>query len=128
MESFVCILTQQETGAELFMFFAAVFCIFKRPPSYRKRQKYYVIYGGILLVLFMIQLASEVLWGQYMWIDHRNYPGGPLAFYAATQVQWYVVIGTSATALANIFGDGLLVRTVSLSVEAQTKGLTQWRN
>ena len=114
MESFVCILTQQETGAELFMFFAAVFCILKRPPNYRKRQKYYVIYGGILLVLFMIQLASEVLWGQYMWIDHRNYPGGPLAFYAATQVQWYVVIGTSATALANIFGDGLLVRTVSL--------------
>ena len=98
---------------ELFMFFAAVYCISQRPLNYRKRQKFYIIYGAILLVLFMIQLASEVLWGQYMWIDHRDYPGGPLAFYAATQVAWYVVIGTFATALANILGDGLLVRIIS---------------
>ena len=116
MESFVCILTQQEAGVELFMFFAAVYCIYQRPSNYRKRQKYYIFYGAILLVLFMIQLASEVLWGQFMWIDHRNYPGGPLAFYAASQVEWYVVIGTSATALANIFGDGLLVRTITITL------------
>ena len=108
-ESFVCILTKQGAGVETFTFFAAVYCISQRSPDYRKRQRFYVAYGGVLLSLFTIQLASEALWGQYMWIDHRNYPGGPLGFYAASQVAWYVVIGLVATAVVNILGDGLLV-------------------
>ena len=108
-------LTQQEAGMEIFTFFAAVYCISHRSSShYRKTEKLYVVYGGILLVLVTIEVVPEALWCQYIWIDHRNYPGGPLGFYRASQSTWYGALGFAADATANILGDGLLVRSISL--------------
>jgi len=94
---------------EIFTYFSAVYCISHRSLDYRKRQRFYIVYGAILLALVTIQVISNALWGELMWIDRRNYPGGPLGFYAASQVAWYVVTGCASTATANIFGDGLLV-------------------
>jgi hypothetical protein len=85
-----------------------------RPSYYRKRHRFYIVYGGVLLALAAIQVASKSLWGQLMWIDRRNHPGGPLGFYLASQRAWYVIIGVVATAMANSIGDGLLVRPISL--------------
>jgi hypothetical protein len=99
---------------EIFTFFAAVYCILQRPPQYRKRQRFYIIYGAVLLALVAVQVGSDGLWGEFMWIDHRNHPGGPLGFYVASQVAWYVIAGGVSTAMANIVGDGLLVRPISL--------------
>jgi hypothetical protein len=47
-----------------------------------------------------------------MWIDHRNYPGGPLGYLAATEAAWFNILGQAATAAANILGDGILVRLI----------------
>jgi len=100
---------KQETGVEIFTFFAATYCIRFRPSEYRKSQRRYVFYGGVLLALVTIEVASRSLWGQYMWIDHRNYPGGPLGYYAASESSWYNVLGIGAGAMANTLSDGLLV-------------------
>jgi hypothetical protein len=94
---------------ELVTFFAAVHCICHRPSRHRKGQKFYVIYGGVLLTLTTIEVALDALWGELMWIDHRNYPGGPLGFYQASQVAWYTAMAFAAGVSANILGDGLLV-------------------
>jgi len=96
-------------GMEVVTFLAAVYCISHRPSGYRKSQKFYVIYGGVLLSLTTIEVALDALWGQYMWIDHRNYPGGPLGFYLASEVAWYTAMAFGAGVMANILGDGLLV-------------------
>jgi hypothetical protein len=98
-------LTQPEAGLEIFTFFAAVYCISQRPLEYRKRQKFYIIYGGALLSLATIEVASDALWGQDIWIDHRNNPGGPLAVFTASHT-----LSFGAGAMANILGDGMLVR------------------
>jgi hypothetical protein len=97
---------------EIFTFFAAVYCISHRPPEYRKRQKFYIAYGGILLSLTTIEVALDALWGQYMWIDRRDHPGGPLGFFAVSQDAWYVTTGFGASVMTNILGDGLLVRDI----------------
>lgn len=97
-------------GIELFTFFAAVYCVLGRPSSYRKGRIFYIAYGGVLLTLVTIAVTTDGLWGQYMWIDRRNYPGGPLGFFAASENAWYNVFGSAADATANILGDGLLVR------------------
>lgn len=97
---------------EIFTFFASVFCISNRPNDYRKGRLFYVAIGGILLALTTIEMALDALWGQYMWIDNRNYPGGPLGFFAATGDAWYNVLGLATGAAVNILGDGLLVRSI----------------
>jgi hypothetical protein len=99
-----------EAGLNIFAFFASVYCITDRPTDYRKGQTFYIVYGAILLALITIDVAVAALCGQYMWIDHRNYPGGPTAYFEATSTAWFNVFGMSARAVANILGDGLLVR------------------
>jgi hypothetical protein len=94
---------------EIVTFFAAVHCVTYRPSRYCKSQKFYVIYGGILLLLTTIELSLHALWGQLMWIDHRNYPGGPLGFYLVSEAAWYTATALAAGVAANILGDGLLV-------------------
>jgi hypothetical protein len=109
-------------GLGIFSFFASVYCISHRPDDYRKAQRFYVIYGGVLLALTTIDLVSGALWGQYMWIDHRNFPGGPLGYFIVSEAAWYNVLGMAAGATANILGDGLLVRPMFLRGAAEMVG------
>jgi hypothetical protein len=101
-----------DPGLDIFAFFASVYCISNRPSDYRKSQIFYVAYGGILLALSAISVATDALGGQYMWIDHRNYPGGPLGYFAASDTAWFNLLRVAAGAAANILGDGLLVRLI----------------
>jgi hypothetical protein len=57
-------------------------------------------------------MTLDALWGQYMWIDDRNYPGGPLGFFVVTGDAWYNVLGLATGAVVNTLGDGLLVRPI----------------
>ncbi|SRR6266851_537707 len=108
-DSFCCHLTNQEPGVNIFAFFASVYCIAHRSSDYRKGQRFYVAIGAMLLALVMLQVISGGLLGQYMWIDNRNFPGGPLGYYGATQNMWWNVMAFAGGAVANILGDGLLV-------------------
>jgi len=86
--------------------------MFHRPSDYRKRQKFYIVYGAILFALVTIEVSLNAMWGTLMWIDHRNYPGGPLGFYGVSEGAWYNAVDLTAHATANILADGLLVRLI----------------
>jgi hypothetical protein len=47
-----------------------------------------------------------------MWIDHRNYPGGPLGYFIGSKAAWFNILGLAAAAAVNILADGLLVRLI----------------
>jgi hypothetical protein len=89
-----------------------VFSISNRPDDFLKGRKLYMVCGGILLALSTIEMALDALWGQYMWIDQRNYAGGPLGFFVESGDAWYNVLGLAAAVVINIVGDGLLVRPI----------------
>ena len=108
---------KQGAGAEICTFFASIYCISNSSSGHRKGQRLYIGYGGILLLLVTIEVAMDGLWGQYMWIDHRNYPGGPLGFFVASEGSWYIVTGWAAGIVTNILGDALLVCPVSPCIE-----------
>ena len=109
---------------EICTFFASVYCISNRSSTsskYRQGERLYIGYGGILLALVTIEVVMDGLWGQYMWIDHRNYPGGPLGYFVASEGSWYIVTGWAAGIVTNILGDALLVRPVPPSGGAQMR-------
>ena len=89
-----------------------MYWVSKQSSNHRKGQRLYIGYGGVLLALTTIEVAMDGLWGQYMWIDHRNYPGGPLGYFVASLGSWYNVTGWAAGIATNILGDALLVRPV----------------
>ena len=45
-----------------------------------------------------------------MWINHRDYPGGPLAYYSAESTSWFSILSTATPVVQNFMNDGLLVR------------------
>ncbi|KAG2750437.1 hypothetical protein P692DRAFT_20831938 [Suillus brevipes Sb2] len=70
---------------------------------------FYTCFGGLLLLLLTISSASHAAFCELMWIERRNNPGGPPAFFAANLAAWYNVFGTAADCASNILTDGLLL-------------------
>jgi hypothetical protein len=67
-----------------------------------------VIYGLINLVLTAFSLAGNMHVGQLMWIEHPDFPGGPLAYYA-NNIFWITILGNAAIIAGNYMNDALLV-------------------
>jgi len=43
-----------------------------------------VVYSGVLLAMATVATVFDPCGENYIWIDHSNYPGGPLRYYAAS--------------------------------------------
>ncbi|KAF7330354.1 hypothetical protein MVEN_02473700 [Mycena venus] len=95
-------------GIELCMCFMSFYFLWTSPKNEKSRY-FYIAYSGVLLVLITIALASNEFFGQMMWIEHRDFPGGPVAYFTANIAAWYNTFGTAADVTANVLGDGLML-------------------
>ncbi|KAG1813094.1 hypothetical protein EV424DRAFT_1514933 [Suillus variegatus] len=98
-------------GGNLFLYAYSTYLLTSMTSKIKQVQHriFYICFGGILLLLLTISIASNNAFCELMWIERRNYPGGPPAFFAANLAAWYNVFGTSAVCLANMMTDGLLL-------------------
>ncbi|KAF8191718.1 hypothetical protein BJ912DRAFT_963288 [Pholiota molesta] len=95
-------------GVQLSLFIQSSYYLAYSPYPFRKKA-FLITYGGLLCVLVGITLAGNQVQGLLMWIDHRDVPGGPEAYLAATISAWYDVFGTAAIITADIMGNALLM-------------------
>ncbi|THU91641.1 hypothetical protein K435DRAFT_727002 [Dendrothele bispora CBS 962.96] len=72
------------------------------------RSKFYLIYGTVLLALWIIALSCNAIFGQYVWIDFRD-PDGPAAFLGENISAWYNTLGTTAGVAMNFMADAMLL-------------------
>lgn len=87
----------------------SIYLLFKSPPGTRQARAVYVIIGAIMAALVSICFISNVVFADFMWIDHRDFPGGPYAYLIANSSVWWQTLGTACTMVTNFIGDGLLV-------------------
>lgn len=90
------------------MWIQSVYYLSAGPGSFR-RKLFYIAYGGVLLVLITISTAANLFYGEAMWIEHRDVPGGPAAYFSENEALWYNTLGTATDVTANVLGDGLMV-------------------
>jgi len=83
--------------------------ILSLPPSTRKGRDVYMYIGGLILALVTIVVLTDAIFLEFMWIDHRNGPGGPLGYLQANSSIWWQTLGTAANQVSNFIGDGLLM-------------------
>ncbi|KAF7333330.1 hypothetical protein MVEN_02348300 [Mycena venus] len=95
-------------GIELCMFFLSTYLFISSSRTARSK-RFYIGFSGTLLLLITIAMACNLLFGQMMWIEHRDIPGGPMAYFSANIAAWYNTLGTAADVTANILGDGLML-------------------
>lgn len=74
------------------------------------KKKFYIYYGFIQLFLITVEISTNRIAEQFMWIDHRDFPGGPFAYYLSITNAWYGVWDLVCGVISNVMNDGLLVR------------------
>lgn len=88
--------------------------VIKGSKEERRRNHSYIAYSAVLLILLTFAFATNGLQGQLMWINHRDYPGGPYAYFLASTNSWFETLGTATDIVANVMADALLVSLIRI--------------
>jgi hypothetical protein len=98
-------------GLELTIYGTILLRIFKKGNrSSPKSRRFCVIYSTVMIMLSTINIACNAIFGQEMWITHRNDPGGVPNFLATEVNIWYETLASTSVICCIFMGDGLLVR------------------
>ena len=63
-----------------------------------------------MIMLSTINIACNAIFGQEMWITHRNDSGGVGSFLETEVDVWYETLASTSVICCIFMGDGLLVR------------------
>ncbi|KAI0311940.1 hypothetical protein OF83DRAFT_706170 [Amylostereum chailletii] len=96
-------------GVILCIGFTAIHYLLKRRRASWRSQLFTISYVVIMLVCFTFAYVANAYMGQLMWIEHRDFPGGPYVYYLAKSTLWINVLGSATDILANILGDAYLL-------------------
>ncbi|KAJ7048680.1 hypothetical protein C8F01DRAFT_1213631 [Mycena amicta] len=94
-------------GVHLTLFVECVQALRARREGRRNREL--LLFVCILFVLGNIGNATNIVFGQKTFIDDRNYPGGPNAFFVEQSTNWSAVVCNSVYIVNSWFQDALLV-------------------
>ncbi|KAH8078065.1 hypothetical protein BXZ70DRAFT_689954 [Cristinia sonorae] len=94
-------------GIELMMYFSTLRELRRRART-RQSWKFYCIYSTLLFVLVTIDMATNAVWGEIMWIDKREDPG-VLTFIMEDLSVWYQIMGSTTVVIMVLMGDALLL-------------------
>ena len=101
---------QITAGIQIYMVFHSCYLLVTSKKGWRNgTAKFYISYGFIMLVLTAFALSANMVMGQLMWIEHRDFPGGPFAYYTEHSTLWINILGTAACIAGNYMNDALLV-------------------
>ncbi|KJA18986.1 hypothetical protein HYPSUDRAFT_168611 [Hypholoma sublateritium FD-334 SS-4] len=96
-------------GIQLTLFFHSTHYLLRGSRENRKRDLGFILYGFILALMVSIALATNFVFGQLMWIDRRNEPGGPPEFFRVNGTIWYQIFGTTAAYVGIAMSDALML-------------------
>jgi len=102
---FECILY----GIALCLYYMTLRLLLSKQRRRAPTDRFLITYSTVLIVLVTIPMVADKIFGEEMWIVNAGYPGGPDAYLAANAGVWYETMGTAATVLLNLLGDGLMV-------------------
>ncbi|KAF7315972.1 hypothetical protein MIND_00114100 [Mycena indigotica] len=94
-------------GIHLTLFFECVQALCSRRESQRNREL--LVFVCLLFTLGNIGNATNIIFAQKTFIDNRNYPGGPNAFFVEQSTNWSAVVCNSVYIVNSWFQDALLV-------------------
>ncbi|EJD50827.1 hypothetical protein AURDEDRAFT_159970 [Auricularia subglabra TFB-10046 SS5] len=93
-------------GVHATLFFTTLNLLFKRPRAT------WADYSWITYVIVLFLISSIANWGQFtqmIWIDNRNYPGGPSAYLVEQQTEFAAKLVVGGYMVNGWLQDGLIV-------------------
>uniref|UniRef100_A0A0W0FDR2 Uncharacterized protein n=1 Tax=Moniliophthora roreri TaxID=221103 RepID=A0A0W0FDR2_MONRR len=97
-------------GLELYLGFSSIHLLLINHTRRTRRQKiFHICFVIAILLTQALVLASYTAVGYYIWLKHRDFPGGPMAYFTGSATTWYNFTGICAVELTNLLGNSLLV-------------------
>ncbi|KAI3602645.1 hypothetical protein WG66_009216 [Moniliophthora roreri] len=94
------------TRLELYIAFTTIYLlIIDRSRRTRKQKIFYVSYIISIVLVQALAVASNTALGYLMWLEHRDFPGGPMAYYTGITTSWNNFTGISSIELTNFLGN-----------------------
>lgn len=83
--------------------------LLKRTDTLTTRKKdLFIGFSFIQLFFFTLMIATNGVTQEFMWIDHRDFPGGPMGYFAAAGSSWWGVLNVVCGVLSLAMTDALL--------------------
>ncbi|KZT64310.1 hypothetical protein DAEQUDRAFT_698911 [Daedalea quercina L-15889] len=97
-------------GAQLVLFFATLRTFRKKSDLHRRpSDRFFAIYSIVLMLLVTIDVATNAVWGEQMWITSRSQPGGVEGFIATETSVWYETLSSTSVVALIFMSDALLI-------------------
>lgn len=77
-----------------------------------KHDIFYAAFSTVMLLMTSLWIPTQAVFGEKMWLEDTNYPGGVDAYWTANDTVWYMDLGTAAIAVLQLMTDGLMVRMI----------------
>jgi len=81
----------------------------KNNQSSPNSRRFCVIYSTAMIMLSTINIACNAVWGEEMWIVHRDDVGGVPHFIATQESVWYQTLASTSVISCIFLGDALLI-------------------
>ncbi|KAA1474018.1 hypothetical protein DENSPDRAFT_308400 [Dentipellis sp. KUC8613] len=96
-------------GFQILMYSQSVTFLLAEGSGHRKMHRFFVAYGGVLLVLLSVIVVKNLVFGEEAWIERRAEMDPAVFISDHTSTWWYNTLGSVAVVTINFMGDGLLL-------------------
>jgi hypothetical protein len=80
-----------------------------RQSLHNSSRTFLALYSTALLLLVTVDIATNAVWGEQMWITSRDRPGGVPAFIDSNLSVWYETLSSTSVVVMIFMGDALLI-------------------
>jgi hypothetical protein len=98
------------TGIELVLYFKTMQLLLSGRGKRKRSDLFYAFFSTTMLFLISVWLITQVIFNERMWIEFRDYPGGPGQYWADHLANWYTDFGSTAMIVLQLMTDALMVR------------------
>lgn len=97
-------------GVQLVLYFSTLQAFRQKSDLRRHRSDlFFAVYSTIMTLLLTIDISTNAVWGEQMWITSRSQPGGVEGFIATETSVWYQTLSSTSVVALIFMSDGLLV-------------------
>ncbi|KAF8841497.1 hypothetical protein BDN67DRAFT_1010570 [Paxillus ammoniavirescens] len=96
-------------GVELVLYFKTMQLLLGNSGKRKRSDLFYAFFSTMMLFLISIWLVTQVIFNERMWIEFRDYPGGPGQYWADHISDWYTDFGSTAQIMLQLMTDALMI-------------------
>ncbi|KAF9235460.1 hypothetical protein BU15DRAFT_77953 [Melanogaster broomeanus] len=70
---------------------------------------FYAFFSSVMFFLITVWLVTQILFGEEMWIENQDFPGGPAEYWELHVSDWYIDFGGTAVIVLQLMTDALMI-------------------